>query len=67
VAPAGEALFRGLGHSVFGNVFWLHPLFDAADASDSHYLGAAMVGTYLLVSLIHAERRREEPVFEIER
>jgi hypothetical protein len=67
VTPVGEALFRELGHSILGNVFWLHTVLDGADVSDSHYVGAAMLGAYLLVSVIHAERRREDPVFEVRR
>lgn len=65
VAPVGERLFREFGHSVYGNIFWIHPLLDELDRTDSHYVGAAMVGVYLVVSLVHAERRRESPVFEI--
>ncbi|GGL39569.1 hypothetical protein GCM10009037_24190 [Halarchaeum grantii] len=66
VAPTAGTLFRTVGHSVLGNVFWLHPLLDAADPEDTHFLGAVMVGVYFLVSLVHAERRRDAPVFAVE-
>lgn len=66
VVPMYEHAFRQLGHSVFGNVFWLHSLLDQADATDSHRLAAVTVGVYFLVAVIHAERNRDEPVFRID-
>lgn len=66
VTPVGGELFRGLGHSLVGNVFWLHPLFDQADAGDTYRLAAVMVGVYFLVAVIRAERQREDPVFAFE-
>jgi len=65
VSPLGETLIRDVGHSTVGNVFWFHPLLDAVDPTDAHVVGAGMLGVYLLVSLIHAERIRDAPVFEI--
>ncbi|WP_248897014.1 hypothetical protein [Haloplanus halobius] len=64
VVPLYETAFRQLGSSAFGNVFWLHPLFDRADAGDSYRLAAAVVGVYFLVAVIHAERCRDGPTFE---
>ena len=65
VSPIYEYAFKDLGHSVFGNVFWLHPLFDQADRSDSFRLAAVVVGVYFLVGVIYAERHQDEPMFEV--
>ncbi|WP_435102656.1 hypothetical protein [Halarchaeum sp. P4] len=66
VAPVAGRAFREVGHSAVGNVFWFHPLLDAADPADTHIVGAVTVGVYFLVSLVHAERRRDGPVLAIE-
>ncbi|QZP38251.1 hypothetical protein [Halobaculum magnesiiphilum] len=66
VSPIYENAFREIGHSAFGNVFWLHPLFDQADPSDSYRLAAVMVGVYFLVGMIYAERHQEEPIFRVD-
>ena len=66
VSPIYETALRELGHSVFGNVFWLHPLFDRADVGDSYRLAAVMVGVYFLVGMLYAERHQEEPMFRVD-
>lgn len=65
VSPIYENLFKELGHSVVGNVFWLHPLFARADPGDTYRLGAVMVGVYFLVAMIYAERHQDEPIFAV--
>lgn len=66
VSPIYEYAFKEVGHSVVGNVFWLHPLFDRADSADSYRLAAVVVGVYFLVGMIYAERHQEEPMFRVE-
>ena len=66
VSPIYETALRELGHSVFGNVFWFHPLFDQADSSDSYRLAAVMVGVFFLVGMIYAERHQDEPMFRVD-
>jgi hypothetical protein len=66
VVPIFETAFRQVGHSVIGNVFWLHPLFDEADSTDSYRLAAVMVEVYFLVAMIYAERHQDEPIFRVE-
>jgi hypothetical protein len=61
VTPVYGGVFKTLGHSVLGNIFWLHPLFDRADPYDTTRLAAVAVGVYFLVAVIYAERRRDGP------
>ena len=65
VAPIWEAELRGLGHSAIGNVFWFHSLLDRMDAGDSQRLAAVVLGVYLLVTVLYAERQRDSPAFEL--
>lgn len=62
VAPIYSGVFRVLGHSVFGNVFWLHAAIDNVDPHDSSQVATVAVGVYFLVALVYAGRWSIKPV-----
>lgn len=62
VVPLYSGVFRVLGHSAVGNVFWLHAAIDQVDPHDSSQVAAIAVGVYFLVALVYAGRWGIGPV-----